>query len=111
MVCVTLNLVVKPDKRDEFLEVIRLVQEPIRVKQGCQGFNVYQNSFSRDDYLIVEKWESTEHLLAHLRSADYKMMIALMDVIGESADIRFNMVSESKGIDFLKDTLLVKEHK
>jgi|GEM_PF-3137928 len=105
MVCAELKMVIQPSRLDEAAEIIRLITEPTRVRKGCLSFNAYRDIENDNVYMILETWETVEDLLAHIRSDTYKNMIALMDLLSESPEVRFNVVTKTDGVGFLRDAL------
>jgi quinol monooxygenase YgiN len=57
---------VKPDHRDEFIEVIKALGQRSRAEDGCQEFDVMLPNNDPKHVLVVEKWRDAAAHDAHL---------------------------------------------
>ncbi len=105
MIIVILRMIVRPEKREEFIKTIRMMLEPTRVEAGCKSCCFYQDVSSENAFLFVEQWESQLDLDNHLRKRSFKKMLFLMDLLSESPEIQFNKVEQAKGIGKIKSLL------
>jgi len=67
----------KPGKREEILEAFRANMPAVHAEAGCieygpavdaDGIGGLQTKFGPDSFVVIEKWESTDHLKAHAAS-------------------------------------------
>jgi quinol monooxygenase YgiN len=77
MICVLATIQVAPKRRDELLALFRPLVPKVRAEPGCIEYTPMIDTHSglsdqdpvRDNTItIVEKWESTAALAAHLRT-------------------------------------------
>src|SRR5579872_4355002 len=77
MIHVIAIITAKPGKRDEILGHFRANVPAVRAEKGCiaydatvdtEGMGSFQTKFGPDTFVVVEKWESPEHLKAHAGS-------------------------------------------
>lgn len=76
-----------PGHRDDFLREFAKVTVPVRQEQGCIEYGAavdavtdipVQQQLGENSVMIVEKWESVDHLKAHLvapHMADYRIRV------------------------------------
>ena len=66
-----------PDKREAILEAFRANVPAVHAEEGCieygpatdaDGVGAFQTKFGPDTFLVIEKWESLDHLKAHAGS-------------------------------------------
>ena len=78
MIHVVAIITAKPGKRDAILEAFRANVPAVHAEAGCieygpavdaDGFGSFQTKFGPDTFLVIEKWESPDHLKAHGASA------------------------------------------
>jgi len=50
----------------------------------------------------VEEWESQADLDKHIRTDDFRKILAVMDISNEPPEIKFNTVSKTVGMEFIE---------
>ncbi|MDB5399827.1 MAG: hypothetical protein QOF70_4965 [Acetobacteraceae bacterium] len=78
MIHVVAIITAKPGNRDAILEAFRANMPAVHAEAGCieygpavdaDGVGGFQTKFGADTFLVIEKWESLDHLKAHAGSA------------------------------------------
>ena len=81
MIHVVAIITAKPGKREEILEAFRANMPAVHAEAGCieygpaidaEGVGSFQTKFGPDTFLVLEKWESVDHLNAHAASPHMK---------------------------------------
>lgn len=66
MIHCNIILTVKEDKNIDTVRQLLVEQGTLsREEPGCCGFDVYHSQSERQIFILVEKWETQEHLDAH----------------------------------------------
>ncbi|MCB4824154.1 putative quinol monooxygenase [Roseicella aerolata] len=74
MIHVLAIITAKPGKREEILGHFRANMPAVHAEEGCieygpaidaEGMGKFQTPFGPDTFVVIEKWESAEHLKAH----------------------------------------------
>ena len=86
---------IKPERRDHWLEVIRLNAARTRAEAGCDSYQVAQDLEHPDDYVIVEQWASMEAVHEHFRNQFGWLMSTLGDVFTVPPTATFHDVTSS----------------
>ena len=77
MIHVVAIITAKPGHREAILEAFRANMPAVHAEAGCieygpaidaDGRRPFQTKFGPDTFLVIEKWESLEHLKAHAAS-------------------------------------------
>jgi quinol monooxygenase YgiN len=77
MIHVIALITAKPGMRDKILEAFHANMPAVHAEQGCieygpaadaEGIGNFQTKFGPDTFVVIEKWESPEHLKAHAAS-------------------------------------------
>ncbi len=77
MIHVVAIITAKPGNRDAILEAFRANVPAVHAEAGCieygpavdaDGAGGIQTKFGADTFLVIEKWESLDHLKAHAAS-------------------------------------------
>jgi quinol monooxygenase YgiN len=81
MVHVIAVITAKPGMRGQILEAFQANVPAVHAEDGCieygatvdaDGVGPFQTRFGDDTFVVVEKWESLDHLLAHAASDHMK---------------------------------------
>ena len=104
MIIVILKMVVRPEKRDDLIEIIRGVLEPTRVEKGCLDYHLYQDFEDVNTFVILEQWVSQQDLESFVRSDSYRQLLAVMDLLAEPPEVKINAVSYTAGLEAIKAT-------
>ncbi|MFI5295942.1 MAG: putative quinol monooxygenase [Thermodesulfovibrionales bacterium] len=104
-ILVTLRMIVRPERRNGLLETMRGMLEPVRVERGCLSYRLYEDVEDRNTFLLVEEWKTKRDLEDHLHTDNQRRLLALMDLLSEQPELRFNAVSHTAGMELIEDVL------
>jgi quinol monooxygenase YgiN len=105
VILVTLKMIVQPEKRRDLLETIRGMLEPARVERGCLSYRLYEDIENRNAFVLLEEWATQEDIERHIRTDNQRGLLALMDLLSEQPEMRFNTVSHTAGMDLIENVL------
>ena len=105
MILATLRMVVRPDRRNDLLETMRGMLEPARVERGCLSYRLYEDVENRNAFILLEEWTTQEDLERHLSKDTQRWLLALMDLLSERPELRFDTVSHSAGMNLIENVL------
>jgi len=104
-ILVTLRMIVRPERRSDLLETMRGMLEPVRVERGCLSYRLYEDVEDRNAFVLVEEWKTQKDLESHIRTDNQLRLLALMDLLSEQPELRFNTVSHAAGMDVIENVL------
>jgi len=104
-ILVTLRMIVQPERRRDLLETMRGLLEPVRVERGCLSYRLYEDVEDRNTFVLMEEWNTHKDLESHIRTDNHRRMLALMDLLSEPPELRFNTVSHTAGMDLIENVL------
>jgi hypothetical protein len=81
-------MIVRPERRRDLLETMRGMLEPARVERGCLSYRLYED---------VDE--------SHIRTDNQRRLLALIDLLSEQPELRFNTVSHTAGMDLIENVL------
>lgn len=87
------------------LDILRQLLEPTRVLPGCACCDLLQDAQDPNRIALFERWEDEEYLIRHMRSRQFKAILAAVDLSAESPDILFHWVARARGLDYIEQTL------
>jgi len=104
-ILVTLKMIARPEKRSDFLETMRGMLQPARVERGCLSYHLYEDVENRNAFVLLEEWATQEDIESHIRTDNQRRLLALMDLLSEHPEWRFNTVSHTRGMDLIEEVL------
>ena len=108
-VLVTLKMIVRPEKRSDLLETMRGMLEPSRVERGCLSYRLYEDVENSNAFVLLEEWATQEDIEKHISKDNQRQLFALMDLLSEQPELRFNTVSYTSGMDLIENVLIRTE--
>ena len=102
MVIAALSLTVAGSERKQVVRSLRAQSGATRVEHGCLACRVLEDVDDPGHLLYLEKWDSTEHLVARLRSKRYRQLLAVMEESVALPQLEFLWVSEARGMEYLQ---------
>ncbi|MBI5186645.1 MAG: antibiotic biosynthesis monooxygenase [Nitrospinae bacterium] len=105
MILATSRMIVRPESRSALLETMRGMLEPARVERGCLSYHLYEDVEDRNTFILLEEWKTQNDLEVHIRTDNHRRLMALMDILSEQPELRFNTVSHTSGLDLIEDVL------
>jgi len=104
-ILVTLKMIVRPERRSDLLETMRGMLEPSRVERGCLSYCFYEDVENSNAFVLLEEWATQEDLERHISKDNQRRLLALMDLLSEQPELRFNTVSHTAGMDLIENVL------
>jgi quinol monooxygenase YgiN len=108
MVILHAILVVKPEARGRWFEILDAVTPPSRAEDACESYVIYEAVDSANTFVFVEEWTSLDGLYAHFHTPHFTdFFTSLAEVIAEppvgtvsevSATIALNEALSAAGI-------------
>jgi quinol monooxygenase YgiN len=98
-------MIVRPNRRSDLLEAMRGMLEPARVERGCLNYRLYEDVDNRNALILLEEWETQEDLERHISKNNQRRLLALMDLLSEQPEFRYDTVSHTVGMDLIGNIL------
>ena len=105
MILSTLKMTVRPERRRDLLETMRGMLEPARVERGCLSYRLYEDVEDSNAFVLLEEWETQQDLESHIRTENQQRLLALIELLSEQPELRFNTVSHTAGMDLIEKVL------
>ena len=99
MIIVTLSVKVLAEKREDVLQILRMMMEPTRVQPGCMSLHSYQDIENETRLCLIEEWKSRSDLERHIRSDGYRKLIELMEMSADNPELLFHSISKTEGLE------------
>ena len=59
------------EKAQEWLDKIIILSAKTKLEEGCLNFSVLQNPFKKNEFIIMEEWESHNCINLHFENKEY----------------------------------------
>ena len=102
MIHATIRMKMPGQKAKEAMEILRSVAERTRVEPGCISCRIYRDDQDEHTILVEEFWKSQEELERHLRSAEYRNVLLVVEMAHEKPEISFCEFSGSTGVETIE---------
>jgi len=99
----TIRITAAENSDGQVLRVLRSLIEPTRVETGCISCGLYKDLHDAGVIIWVEEWKTQDDLETHLRSRQYKKILAAFDMSNSQPEMRFDTVVETKGMQLIAD--------
>jgi quinol monooxygenase YgiN len=100
MVIQLIEVSIKPDQRDRWLELIRANVARTRAEEGCESYEVGEDIHEPNKFLIVERWASLDAQYEHFRAPEFgELMAALGDVLAGPPEVSIHEVASTLTLD------------
>ncbi len=71
-------------------------------RAGCAGFSLLQDATNPEALTICDQWVTREELDAYLRSPEYRLFLAVIDLSLTPPDISFDDLMHIGGLDLVQ---------
>jgi quinol monooxygenase YgiN len=100
MVIQLVNVSIRPEQRDRWLELIRANVAQTLAEEGCESYQVSEDLETPNNFVIVERWASLEAQYSHFRAPEFgELMGALRDVIVGPPEVSIHEVASALTLD------------
>ncbi|MDF2593212.1 MAG: antibiotic biosynthesis monooxygenase [Clostridia bacterium] len=87
MIFVVSKSIVKADKTAEYKQqAVRLIEET-RKEDGCISYDLCEGIDNPNILTFIEKWETKQHLDAHMKTAHFTEIVPLLKDLRETAEL------------------------
>lgn len=76
------------DKREEFLQTIRLLRGSMPGEESCLSHDWYQDTEDPNSFILFEQWVNGQVLKEHHRSEPFRILLGAVRTLGKLVDIQ-----------------------
>jgi quinol monooxygenase YgiN len=98
----TIEMRARPEKTQELYQTLQALLPAIRKEKGCQDCRVWRDVEDGEVFFLTVDWETRTSLERAVRSGSGGAFLGAVDLLGETARVRFGQDSPWEGIDTLK---------
>ena len=101
MVLLTIRVTTSTKQREEVLGTMRSIAGAVSTLRGCVGVRLMQDVDNRNAITVSEEWETEVDLRRHVRSDDFRKLLAVIDMSMTAPEVRFQTMSGTQGMDWI----------
>lgn len=87
MIFVVSKSIVKDGKADEYKKQTARLIEETRKESGCISYDLCADMDNHNILTFIERWESKEHLNAHMKTAHFTEIVPKLKDLRESSEL------------------------
>lgn len=76
MIIIHARMLVKPEKKEDFLQEIEAVIKETRAEEGNSSYELFQDPKEHNSFVMIENWKDMEAVQAHNTSSHFQTFIA-----------------------------------
>lgn len=77
---------------------------------GCVSCLVCADLLEQGDVLLMQEWRDEQSLMDYLRSDNMRVVLSALEYSSDPPEVRFETVTEIKGLDFIAACRLGSGH-
>jgi quinol monooxygenase YgiN len=83
-------------------DLYKLYQGPASVMSGCEGIDLYTHFANPHEFILIEEWSSPHALEHHIKSDDFRKVLAMMDLSDTPPDLKIRSIQWEKGFEMVE---------
>jgi len=97
MVVLTGRFTVRPERKEEVIQLALSMFDPSRSEVGCISYNFYEDASRENSFLFFEEWKSQEALAEHFQTKHFhEFMQKFSNLIAGTPDIKIYEIAKLK---------------
>jgi quinol monooxygenase YgiN len=101
MILFTMRVTASVRQRYEILRTLRSLAATTSGRRGCVSVHILQDVDNRSTITWTEEWDSEDDLTRHIRSDEYRALLAVIDMSTREPEIRFQTISRTAGMEWI----------
>lgn len=97
MIVTTIRMQTTPGNRRELMQTFRSLSDPIQCGQGCKSCRVYREVGNDEAVILIQEWDSRDHLDKHLGSNEFAVMVGAMSLLEQPETVEFHVLDQLEG--------------
>jgi quinol monooxygenase YgiN len=97
MIVTTIRIQTTPENRQELMQTFRLLSHPIQSERGCKSCRIYREVDNEGAVIVIQEWDSRNHLYHHLQSDEFAVMMGAMSLLERPETVEFQVLDQLEG--------------
>ena len=91
-----------PGREQEILDILLSVRGPTLADAGCLECSILEEHDDEQVIVYLEKWQTGEEMLNHIRSAIYSRVLKAMDLSDRKPEVWFHEITATQGMEVIE---------
>jgi quinol monooxygenase YgiN len=101
MILSTVRVAISARERPEVLRILRVLMGHATARAGCAGFSLSQDLGDPEALTITDRWVTRDDLDEHVRSAEYRLLLTVIDLSKTAPEISFDELEHLGGLELV----------
>ena len=97
MIVTTIRMHTTPENRKELMQTFRSLTDPGKCGNGCKSCRIYREVGNEEAVILIQEWDSRNHLDKHLRSDEFAVMVGAMSLLEQPDTVEFQVLDQLEG--------------
>lgn len=97
MIVTTIRMQTTPQNRKELMQTFRSLSNPIQSEDGCKSCRIYREVGNEEAVIVIQEWDSRNHLDKHLHSDEFAVMVGAMSLLEQPETVEFQVLGQLEG--------------
>jgi len=97
MIVTTIRMHTTPENRRELMQTFRSLSDPSKYGNGCKSCRIYREVGNEEAVIVIQEWDSRNHLDKHLRSDEFAVMVGAMSLLKQPDTVEFQVLDQVEG--------------
>lgn len=102
MIMISARMVSRPDKRNEFVAIIRTLIPNIRKQKGCISLYFFQDWEQEEAYFICSYWKSLTLAEDHVKSDEFALLLNAFTLLKAPPDVKCSYFAPENGLNLIR---------
>ena len=90
MIRMTVVAKVRPEKREEFLDAMRYLQNERLTEKGIKGSQMYEDGEDHTGFRLVDEWETDEDLQRYFTKEGFRILLGALRTLCTEAEVKYS---------------------
>ena len=99
------TIVVRAEKRDEFLSILSENKGKIKEEEGCEDFEIFNDLEDDNTFCLIGVWRNRESFIEHTKSNQFAMILAALKLLKKTPELRYFSHEIGNGMHWLLETI------
>ena len=99
MFMISLKISSSPERRDELLNALKLLINPVTVAPGCIQCRLFEDTSETGSFMIIEEWQTRDDLVRRLKTDHFRRLLTVLEMSSTPPEVRCEKVLNVNGIE------------
>lgn len=103
MIVGTIQMRVRSEKRQEFLQTMDDLMDLLRELRGCSSYRFCMSNGDTTEFQLISEWSDFDLFESHLTSGPFRVFRGSRPLLSEDPEAHFDQVSRRTRVDTVND--------